>query len=92
VERPIVPNVDEWCPHCCERIRYMAHSTIRRVIANVYVDGRWDRVEHFHDHCYTDAGQPYGMAVPGDTVDSAAWHLVVSGSAACAPPRRQNGH
>jgi hypothetical protein len=36
-----------------------------QVICNVYVDGVWDRVEHFHDVCYADAGRPYGEAVDG---------------------------
>jgi hypothetical protein len=30
------------------------------VIANVYVDGTWDRVEHFHAECYEAAERPYG--------------------------------
>ena len=29
---------------------------------NVYVAGRWDRVEHYHLACYHDAGDPYGQA------------------------------
>ena len=32
----------------------------KQVICNVYVAGRWDRVEHFHDGCYTVAGEPHG--------------------------------
>jgi hypothetical protein len=32
-----------------------------QVIANVYVDGRWNRVEHFHDECYALAGDPFGQ-------------------------------
>ena len=31
-----------------------------QVICNVYVKGRWDRVEHFHAPCYEEAGQPFG--------------------------------
>jgi hypothetical protein len=33
-----------------------------QVIANVYVDGRWNRVEHFHEECYGEADAPYGHA------------------------------
>jgi len=31
-----------------------------QVIANVYIDGRWDRVEHYHPDCYDLAHRPYG--------------------------------
>jgi hypothetical protein len=30
------------------------------VIANVYDNGTWIRVEHYHADCYDEAGQPYG--------------------------------
>jgi hypothetical protein len=30
------------------------------VIANVYLDGAWNRVDHFHEECYLDADEPYG--------------------------------
>ena len=68
VERVIVPDVVERCVQCGEPIRYVAKSLACRVIANVYEDGRWDRVEHFHAHCYFDASQPYGTAAapPGE--------------------------
>ena len=32
------------------------------MIANVYVDGTWARVEHYHAECYDLAGKPYGDA------------------------------
>jgi hypothetical protein len=35
------------------------------VIANVYLEGAWNRVDHFHEECYLDAGEPYG---PIDTL------------------------
>jgi len=28
----------------------------------VYEDGVWNRVEHYHDECYREAGEPYGTA------------------------------
>jgi hypothetical protein len=31
------------------------------VIANVYLEGAWNRVDHFHEECYLDAGEPYGQ-------------------------------
>ena len=30
------------------------------MICNVYTDGQWDRVEHYHRECYEQAGSPYG--------------------------------
>ena len=31
---------------------------------NVYVDGKWDRVEHYHLECYDVSGKPYGDPAP----------------------------
>jgi hypothetical protein len=35
---------------------------LRQVIANVYREGNWVRVEHYHAECYDQADQPYGPA------------------------------
>lgn len=48
------------CAHCGERVKFRARERHRQVICNVYVDGRWDRVEHYHEPCYEAAGAPYG--------------------------------
>ncbi len=40
------------CAHCDEQVKFAAKLNRQQVIANVYVDARWDRVEHFHDECY----------------------------------------
>ena len=48
------------CSHCEERVKFQARERHMQVICNVYVDGRWDRVEHFHAPCYEAAGQPFG--------------------------------
>lgn len=48
------------CSHCGERVKFQARERHMQVICNVYVDGRWDRVEHFHAPCYEEAGQPFG--------------------------------
>lgn len=50
------------CAHCDEQVKFAAKLNRLQVIANVYVDARWDRVEHFHDECYEQAGEPYGPA------------------------------
>ena len=35
----------------------------QQIICNVYVDGRWNRVEHYHIECYEEAGAPHGRVV-----------------------------
>lgn len=50
------------CVHCDEQVKFAAKLNRLQVIANVYVDARWDRVEHFHAECYDLAGEPYGPA------------------------------
>ena len=63
----------ETCPHCGDHVKFAAPKTLeaqRRhglpahthfTICNIYVDGRWDRVEHWHHSCYLAAGQPHGQ-------------------------------
>ena len=48
------------CAHCGAQVKFVARAQLRQVIANVYVDGNWARVEHFHADCYKEAGEPYG--------------------------------
>ena len=48
------------CAHCGAQVKFVARAQLRQVIANVYQDGTWLRVEHFHAPCYDKAGQPYG--------------------------------
>jgi hypothetical protein len=62
VVRFIEPGNDAVCERCGEQVKFVARSKDRQVIANVYVDERWDRVEHYHDSCYEAAGEPYGEA------------------------------
>lgn len=50
------------CAHCGEQVKFAAKQNRQQVIANVYVDARWDRVEHFHADCYDTAGEPFGPA------------------------------
>jgi hypothetical protein len=60
VERPIEPGNSAICVHCGAPVKFVARAQLRQVIANVYVDGAWNRVEHFHADCYVEANQPYG--------------------------------
>ena len=48
------------CSHCDERVKFKAREKHRQVICNVYEQGRWDRVEHYHEKCYVKAKKPYG--------------------------------
>ncbi len=48
------------CSHCGERVKFQAKMRNRQVIANVYVKGVWNRVEHYHAECYDKAGKPHG--------------------------------
>ena len=50
------------CTHCGEQVKFAAKQNRQQVIANVYVDARWDRVEHFHAECYDLADMPFGPA------------------------------
>jgi hypothetical protein len=50
------------CSRCGERVKFQAKIRTQQVICNIYVDGRWDRVEHYHTECYGEAGEPHGAA------------------------------
>lgn len=51
------------CAFCGERVKFQAKVRNRQVICNVYNNGQWDRVEHFHAECYEKAGNPHGDIV-----------------------------
>jgi len=61
VIRAIEPGCAATCARCDEPVKFIARVNGRQVIANVYEDGRWNRVEHFHFDCYEEAGSPYGQ-------------------------------
>jgi hypothetical protein len=50
------------CAICRLPVKFRAKSRLMQVIANVYTDGVWTRVEHYHVDCYENGGQPYGPA------------------------------
>ena len=62
VTRPIEPGNSAMCTGCDEQVKFQARLRLSQVICNVYVNGRWDRVEHYHASCYEAAGEPYGSA------------------------------
>jgi hypothetical protein len=61
VLRDVEPGSTVECVHCAERVKFQAKVRNKQVICNVYVEGRWDRVEHFHADCYDAAGLPHGV-------------------------------
>ena len=50
------------CAACGKLVKFSAKTKLQQVIANVYVDQVWDRVEHYHADCYEEVGRPYGSA------------------------------
>jgi hypothetical protein len=62
VERSVEAGNSAVCAHCDQPIKFAAKVRLRQVIANVYVEGVWQRVEHFHFECYDKADSPYGPA------------------------------
>jgi hypothetical protein len=62
VIRSIEAGSSAECVSCGERVKFQAKVKMQQVICNVYVKGRWDRVEHYHAACYERAGEPYGHA------------------------------
>lgn len=60
VVRAIEPGCAATCVKCDEPVKFIARLNGRQVIANVYDNGHWKRVEHFHFECYGEAASPYG--------------------------------
>jgi DNA-directed RNA polymerase subunit RPC12/RpoP len=63
VLRMIEPGSTVECEHCGGRVKFQARVRLMQVICNVYADGVWQRVEHFHAECYEAAGSPYGEPI-----------------------------
>ncbi len=51
------------CAHCGERVKFQAKLRNRQVICNVYQNGVWERVDHYHAECYDIAKKPHGDIV-----------------------------
>mgnify|MGYP001473177776 CR=1 FL=1 len=65
VVRDIDPGSEVKCVQCGERVKFKAKARGKQVICNVYIDGTWKKVEHFHLACYEEAGSPHGEAIIG---------------------------
>lgn len=66
VLRQVEPGNAAVCTHCDRPIKFSAKEKPRQVIANVYENGTWKRVEHFHEECYVSVGEPYGVPTPAE--------------------------
>lgn len=64
VIRTVEAGNSAMCSHCGAQVKFVARAQLKQVIANVYEDGVWKRVEHFHADCYDEADAPYGVAEP----------------------------
>jgi hypothetical protein len=64
VLRTIEAGSSAMCVTCDQQVKFKAKIKAQQVICNVYVDGKWDRVEHYHLECYTETGEPYGIPAP----------------------------
>jgi hypothetical protein len=62
VTRPVEAGSSVMCAGCEQPVKFTAKVRLWQVIANVYVNGVWDRVEHYHADCYEESGRPYGLA------------------------------
>jgi hypothetical protein len=66
--RAVVRTVDAGsattCVVCDQQVKFSAKVKRFQVIANVYVKGTWNRVEHYHLECYVEAGSPHGVVDP----------------------------
>ncbi len=51
------------CVHCGDQVKFQAKVRTYQIICNIYTDGKWDRVEHYHFDCYELAGAPFGEMV-----------------------------
>lgn len=60
VSRLVEPGNWAECVLCEEIVKFRARERRTQVICNVYVDNRWDRVEHYHPDCYLAADELYG--------------------------------
>ncbi len=60
VRRRVEPGEGSSCARCGESIKFSMKAPAHQIIANVYENGVWNRVENFHDTCYLSAGLPYG--------------------------------
>lgn len=72
VVRLIESGAEEVCPPgkggCGQVVKFSAQTPSRfrkKVVANIYWKGKWNRLEVWHLHCYAKAGWVYGFPTTG---------------------------
>ncbi len=60
VTRTVDAGNSAYCAVCDELLKFRARIRAEQIICNVYVNNRWDRVEHYHPDCYEQVDNPYG--------------------------------
>ena len=55
VTRTVDAGNSAYCAVCEELIKFRARIRADQIICNVYVNNKWDRVEHYHPECYKKA-------------------------------------
>lgn len=60
VLRVVQPGSWVECESCHEQVKFKVRAQNMQVICNVYDEGIWTRVEHYHADCYEGTDQPYG--------------------------------
>ncbi len=58
--RPIEAGSYVDCARCRQRVKFQAKIRLMQVICNVYDQGRWVKVEHYHESCYLETDLAYG--------------------------------
>ncbi|MCU1346409.1 MAG: hypothetical protein JWL70_2675 [Acidimicrobiia bacterium] len=62
--RAVDAGCSSTCVKCDQQVKFSAKVKRHQVICNIYTDGKWDRVEHFHYECYVEHESPYGVVDP----------------------------
>jgi hypothetical protein len=62
VVRLIEAGSSTTCVYCNQQVKFSAKQKKQQVICNVYIDAKWNRVEHYHLECYLEAEKPHGEA------------------------------
>jgi len=58
VLRGVEPGNDVRCVRCGKQIKFAARTHPRQVIANVYIDAAWNRVDHFQRSATSTQASP----------------------------------
>ena len=84
--RRIEAGFSAGCLGCRSAITFSPKEKGRtKVIANVYDEGVWQRVEHYHGDCYQNVGEPYGPASEHPQMKATVESIAVAAAMASEP-------